>query len=109
MQTNQQFSTASRMVISPRPLIREKAENRRDFWFGIMAVSFVAGLMFGISGLVFSLLTACEIVANNRSLSLTVTSLIVASLGLLLFGAHAMDRMDEESRKSPRNSDSNEL
>ena len=93
------------MVISPRPLIREKVENRRDFWFGIMAVSFVSGLMFGISGLVFSLLTACEIVANTRSLSLTVTSLIVASLGLLLFGAHAMDRMDEELLKRSKRED----
>lgn len=97
------------MVISPRPLIREKAESRRNFWFGIMAVSFVSGLMFGISGLVFSLLTACEIVANTRSLSLTVTSLIVASLGLLLFGAHALDRMDEESRNEPKDSESTEF
>ncbi|MCW5955586.1 MAG: hypothetical protein KIT61_03305 [Pyrinomonadaceae bacterium] len=109
MQTNRQITFGSRMVISPTPVVSERAEFRRKFWSVVMAVSFVSGLMLGISGLVFSLLTACEIVANTRSLSLTVTSLIVASLGLLLFGAHAMDRMDEESRKSPRNSDSNEL
>jgi hypothetical protein len=40
------------------------------------------------------------VLGATRAASLTVVSMIVASLGLLLFGAHALDRMDEAERKA---------
>jgi cytochrome c biogenesis protein CcdA len=77
-------------------------------WFAIMAVSFVAGSSLGIIGLVLSMLTACSVLENTHSVSIMVTSMIVASLGLLLFGAHSMDRVDEEARIS-RSNESDEI
>jgi hypothetical protein len=47
-----------------------------------------------------SLLESAGVLGATRAASLTVVSMIVASLGLLLFGAHALDRMDEAERKA---------
>lgn len=86
------------MVVAVAPRRDSRIRAARDAWFAVMTGCFVAGLILGISGLTFSLLTATGVLLNTRSLSFTVTSMIVVSLGLLLFGAHAMDRMDEKSR-----------
>lgn len=100
MQMEQHISGVPRIVVAAEPARTGKSASRRQVWFAAMTTCFVAGLVLGISGLTFSLLTAAGAVTHSRSLSLTVTSMIAGSLGLLLFGAHAMDRMDEGSRKN---------
>jgi len=98
MRINQQISTVSRIVIALKPKNGAGSASRNKLWFSLMAVCFSIGLMLGITSLVVSMLAALAALGNTRSLSLGVTSMIVGSLGLLLLGAHAMDRMDEGSR-----------
>jgi hypothetical protein len=96
MQTRQNISIASRMNVQVRP-VRLGA---RGSWFASMTASFVGGLILGITALMLSLLASAGVLGATRATSLTVVSMIVASLGLLLFGAHALDRMDEAERKA---------
>ena len=70
-------------------------EKRRRVWFGVLCLSAVCGFIAGIAGLSLSLMAYCEMMERTRTLSLTVSMLIVSSLGLLLFAAHAMDRSSE--------------
>ncbi|HKX82957.1 MAG TPA: hypothetical protein VJL58_01955 [Pyrinomonadaceae bacterium] len=77
-----------------------KTSRKRWFWLVLLIICGVGGLASGITGLVLSLLTFCEVLTKSREISLVVTSLIVASLGLLLFGAHAMDRVDEAASET---------
>ena len=88
------------MVVASKPKSARGSANRNTLWFCLMAVCFATGLILGITSLVVSALAALAAIGNTRSLSLGVTSMIVGSLGLLLLGAHAMDRMDEGSRDS---------
>ena len=88
------------MVVDSKPTNAAGSATRNRLWFGVMAVCFATGLMLGITSLWVSMLAALAALGNTRSLSLGVTSMIVGSLGLLLLGAHAMDRMDKGSRDS---------
>lgn len=72
------------------------SEKRRRVWFGVLCLSAVSGFIVGIAGLSLSFMAFCEILEKTRALSLTVSMLIVSSLGLLLFAAHAMDRTSEK-------------
>jgi cytochrome c biogenesis protein CcdA len=96
MQTKQNISIASRMNVQVRPADL----GARGPWFAAMTACFVGGLVLGITGLMLSLLASAGVLGATRATSLTVVSMIVASLGLLLFGAHALDRMDEAERKA---------
>jgi hypothetical protein len=71
------------------------SEKRKRVWFGVLCLSAVGGFVAGITGLSLSFMTFFDILERTRSLSLTVSMLIVSSLGLLLFAAHAMDRSSE--------------
>ena len=80
--------------------VRPVGLGARGSWFAAMTACFVAGLILGITGLMLALLASSGVLGATRAASLTVVSMIVASLGLLLFGAHALDRMDEAERKA---------
>lgn len=71
------------------------SEKRRRTWFGVLCLSAVSGFISGIVGLSLSFMAFVEMLGKTRRLSLTVSMLIVSSLGLLLFAAHAMDRIGE--------------
>ena len=96
MQTKQEMSINSRMNVQVRPI----RLGVRGSWFAAMTACFVGGLVLGITGLMLSLLASAGVLGATRATSLTVVSMIVVSLGLLLFGAHALDRMDEAERKA---------
>ena len=102
MNTNQQLTIDSRIVVAKRGELSAIGARRRWFWLALLIACGVGGLASGITGLVLSFLAFCEVLTRSRDLSLVVTSLIVASLGLLLFGAHAMDRVDEAEADSDR-------
>ena len=91
METKQHFPRASYIVVAPR---KSTAQGARTFWLWVLCVSGISGLMSGITGLILSLLTACGVVARTHTVSISVSILIVAALGLLLTAAHAMDRTD---------------
>ncbi|MEO5859511.1 MAG: hypothetical protein ABIR33_11240 [Pyrinomonadaceae bacterium] len=93
METKQHFPLSSNIVVAERIPTSGNAQ-KRAFWIGVLAVCGVSGLMSGIMGLTLSLLTACGVVTRTRTVSLAVSVLIVAALGLLLTAAHAMDRTD---------------
>ena len=92
MDTKQSFPLTSFVVVEAKKT-RGKS-SQRTFWIGTLAVCGVSGLMSGITGLMLSLLAACGVITRTRTVSITVSVLIVASLGLLLTAAHAMDRTD---------------
>lgn len=71
------------------------SERRKKIWFGVLCLSAVSGFISGVAGLSLSFMAFCEMLERTRALSLTVSMLIVSSLGLLLFAAHAMDRSSE--------------
>ena len=71
------------------------SEKRRRIWFGVLCFSAVGGFIAGITGLSLSFMAFFEKLEKTRGLSLLVSTLIVSSLGLLLFAAHSMDRMGE--------------
>jgi hypothetical protein len=94
METNRNFTHTSQFVIA-EPKSRSSREDRqRVFWISVIGVCGIAGLASGITGLTLSLLTAVGAIERTRSMSIAVSILIVASLGLLLMAAHAMDRTD---------------
>jgi len=93
METKQHFPLTSNIVVAERKSTSGNAQ-QRTFWIGVLAVCGISGLMSGITGLTLSLLTACGVVTRTRTVSLAVSVLIVAALGLLLTAAHAMDRTD---------------
>jgi len=99
MQADQKFISSSHVVVRGDRTPYRIRSNREITWFGVMAACFVTGLMLGISGLVMSMLTVCGALASTRPRSLAATAMIVASLGSLAFGAHAMDRMDLAARE----------
>lgn len=99
MQADQKFISSAHIVIAEKPESFSRRSDREQTWFAVMAAAFVIGLILGIAGLVISLLTVCDVLASTRSRSLTATAMIVASLGSLAFGAHAMDRMDLAARE----------
>lgn len=94
METKQHFPMASQIVVAERKADSSSVKRLRTFWITILAVCGISGLMSGITGLTLSLLTACGVVTRTRTVSITVSVLIVAALGLLLTAAHAMDRTD---------------
>ena len=94
METKQHFPLTSNIVVAERRSNSETAQRARTFWLGVLCVCGISGLMSGITGLTLSLLTACGIVYRTRTVSISVSVLIVAALGLLLTAAHAMDRTD---------------
>lgn len=94
METKQHFPLASNIVIAERKSSSTAAKRARTFWIGVLCVCGISGLMSGITGLTLSLLTACGIVDRTRTVSISVSILIVAALGLLLTAAHAMDRTE---------------
>lgn len=71
------------------------SEKRKKTWFAVLCLTAVSGIIAGITGLTLSFLAFVESMERTRRLSLTVSTLIVSSLGLLLFAAHAMDRIGE--------------
>jgi Co/Zn/Cd efflux system component len=71
------------------------AERRRRSWFGVLCASAVSGFIAGITGLFISFMAFSHLIERTRTTSLLVSMLIVSSLGLLLFAAHAMDRSSE--------------
>ena len=91
METKQHFPLTSYVVEAKKT---QAASGQRTFWIGVLAFCGVSGLMSGITGLMLSLLTACGVIDRTRTVSITVSILIVAALGLLLTAAHAMDRTD---------------
>lgn len=93
MESKQHFPLTSNIIIAERKSKPGKSQ-QRTFWIGVLAACGISGLMSGIMGLTLSLLTACGIVARTRTVSISVSILIVAALGLLLTAAHAMDRTD---------------
>jgi len=94
METKQHFPLTSNIVVAERKASSGAAKRTRTFWIGVLAFCGVSGLMSGITGLMLSLLTACGVIDRTRTVSITVSILIVAALGLLLTAAHAMDRTD---------------
>ncbi len=94
METKQHFPFTSNIVVAERKSTSGTARRARTFWLGILCVCGISGLMSGITGLTLSLLTACGVVTRTRTVSIAVSVLIVAALGLLLTAAHAMDRTD---------------
>lgn len=91
METKQHFPLTSYVVETKKA---RGSSSQRTFWITIIGVCGVSGLMSGITGLMVSLLTACGVIERSRTVSITVSILIVAALGLLLTAAHAMDRTD---------------
>ena len=91
METKQHFPLTSYVVEAEKT---QGSSGQRKFWIGLLAFCGVSGLMSGITGLMLSLLTACGVIDRTRTVSITVSILIVAALGLLLTAAHAMDRTD---------------
>ena len=85
---------ASQFVVAEKKADSVSSKRLRTFWISVIGVCGGSGLMSGISGLTLSLLTACGVIARTRSVSIAVSVLIVAALGLLLTAAHAMDRTD---------------
>ena len=94
METKQHFPLTSNIVVAERRSSSGTARRARTFWLGMLCVCGISGLMSGITGLTLSLLTACGVVTRTRTVSIAVSVLIVAALGLLLTAAHAMDRTD---------------
>jgi hypothetical protein len=95
METKQHFPMTSHIVIAEPKESSGATKRLRTFWLTILAVCGISGLMSGITGLTLSLLTACGVVERTRTVSIAVSVLIVAALGLLLTAAHAMDRTDD--------------
>lgn len=83
-----QISYAAKTELTP-------SEKRKRIWFGVLCLAAVSGFISGIVGLSLSFLAFVEVMERTRRSSLTVSMLIVLSLGLLLFAAHAMDRISE--------------
>ena len=94
METKQHFPLTSNIVVAERKSSSGTAKRARTFWIGVLCVSGLSGMMSAITGLTLSLLTACGVVARTRTVSISVSFLIVAALGLLLIAAHAMDRTE---------------
>lgn len=94
METKQHFPLASNLIVAERKIGTSRKQRLRTFWITIIGVCGISGLMSGITGLMLSLLTACGVIERSRTVSITVSILIVAALGLLLTAAHAMDRTD---------------
>jgi uncharacterized membrane protein len=94
METKQHFPMASHIVVAERKADSSSAKRLRTFWLSVLAICGISGMMSGITGLTLSLLSACGVVARTRTVSIAVSILIVAALGLLLTAAHAMDRTD---------------
>jgi len=84
----------SRIVVAEKKAESGSAKRLRTVWISIIGICGISGLMSGFSGLTLSLLTALGVVARTRTVSIAVSVLIVAALGLLLTAAHAMDRTD---------------
>lgn len=94
MEMKQHFPLASHVVVAEPKLTSTKAKRMRSFWLTMLGVCGISGLLSGMTGLTLSLLTALGVVTRTRTVSITVSVLIVAALGLLLTAAHAMDRTD---------------
>ena len=90
----QNFPLTSYLVVDEEKTTSRSAKRFRTFWLTILVVCGLGGLMSGITGLTLSLLTACGIVTKTHTVSISVSILIVAALGLLLTAAHAMDRTE---------------
>ncbi len=94
MLTEQQILKTSIPV--SRDESRESRLRRRSLtWMVVLGICGAAGLFNVITGLMLSLLPACGLVENTRNLSFVVTALIITGLGALLWGAHAIDRVEE--------------
>jgi integral membrane sensor domain MASE1 len=94
METKQHFPLTSNFVVAERNETSTAKKRLRTIWLTALGVCGISGLMSGITGLTLSLLTALGVVARTRTVSIAVSVLIVAALGLLLTAAHAMDRTD---------------
>lgn len=72
-------------------------------------VSFVIGPLFGLLGLVLSLLSGLDVLANSFILGVVESALIVTTLLLLIAGAHSLDRIKDLRNEQTRDAENSAI
>ena len=76
---------------------RSLQRNRRR-WTASLFASAALGLLVGAVGLVISALAFCGFLSRHETVGRLGTLMVVLAFPLMLFGAHAMDKIAESDR-----------
>ena len=68
-------------------------------WNLVLFFSTAAGVLFGLIGLVMSGIAYFVLTENSKTVNQAGTWLIVAAFPLMIFGAHALDKIKENEAK----------
>lgn len=77
---------------------------RRQSWISTLYVCGIGGLAMSLFGLLMSATTSFKLVENAAQINRIGTWLMVAAFTIVMFGAHAMDKIGEIDEKAKKKS-----
>lgn len=93
------MTTNSIAITEGKLKTKTKANSNRKFWLTALYVCSIGGLLTGFIGLLMSALEFFGIIERAAGFNRTGTWLMVIAFPVVMFGAHAMDKIAEIDKK----------